>query len=164
MAEALSLATRAMDASHRLQTDSMAMIVRCERRLGELTREFRPSRGTQSRAFGVPPRLTRKQVLHDNGISASRARQAEALAAPPAEVFERVLGAIDKPTTRSVCIGLGRGSSDPEVRTRHAKLLGLAEDAVAFIRTCSDRRRFPIQAEARSFANRLALLKAGDYK
>ncbi len=210
MAEALSEATRAMEASERLQGDSMAMIIKCKRRLGDLTREIPKNR------YGTPPKLTaqhvpkildafaagetrrdigkrvgttgstitkilaapdryleqleksqtpsRQSLIKQAGLTQNEVCRAEALSVAGDKVDLAISALMPSPTTSGVLRSIGyKGSLAKERVARRARVgfARLAEDAVGLLKLLADKRRAPTRAEAKDFANRLALLNAG---
>ncbi len=163
MAEALEAASRNLSASERVRKDAAILVIRAERRLGELSRLIPHGRSGRP-GPGASKSPSRRKVLEAHDIAHSRAQIAEELAAIPAPEFDRALASQARPSARGVLVL--RGSPQRKQWERASSKLSevrayskLAQDAVNFVQRLSLAKRAPTASEARQFADRLACLE-----
>lgn len=158
-AEAVAAMVRATEASERVRKDASFLVIRAERRLGEITMQINripPGRKLASRL----PEVSKQKFLLENGIKPRRYMRAEQLARTPEKTFEKALETASRPNVRNVLNVLGLEKHDRVARWAHVRI---AEDAVSLLDSCCKANRAPRRDEVNRLQLRLmALNVTGD--
>lgn len=158
-AEAVAAWVKTTEASERVRRDAAHLLIRAERRLGEITATIPraiPQGGGRPTANFVPAKNpnSRSSILSKHGLDEKRIRNAEKMAALPAPVFERTLAAIgDRATPTTFAQEMGWQA---KVRAVPMGMRTLAEDAVKLLDECCKKGRAPRRDEVNKFELRLA--------
>lgn len=160
MAAAIDSATRSLAVSERIRRDAAILVVRAERRLGQLTAAI-PKRLKWQGAKPDPNGPNKDKTIKEHALPRWRVRRAEGLAAATDQVFEKAIA--DSPR---VTVGKIVDDVDPRQK-RHHPLKGyhqIARDMLDKLNELRSARASPTFAECQAFADAIGRVDRQVYK